>query len=69
MGKYDYPSEELRGKDYATYLAQKHIAQEYFCKLAEFERMAKYHAEQAKAHKEKSKWYLEQLKELKKENE
>ena len=69
MGKYDYPSDELRSRDYAAYLAQKNIAQGYYFKLAEFERMAKIHADQSKAHKEKSKWYLKQLKELKKENE
>ena len=69
MGKYDYPSEELRSRDYAAYLAQKNIAQEYNSKMAEFERMVKAHAEQSKAHKEKSKWYLNQIKLLKKENE
>ena len=69
MGKYDYPSDELRSKDYAAYLAQKNLAQEYNSKLAEFERMAKIHADQAEAHLKKSQWYVEQLKELKKENE
>jgi hypothetical protein len=37
--------------------------------LAEFERMAKLHADQAEAHLKKSQWYVEQLEELKKENE
>ena len=69
MGKYDYPSDELRSKDYAAYLTQKYIAQGYCSKLAEFERMAKYHAEQAKIHKDKSEHFKNLHEELKKDNE
>ena len=69
MGKYDYPSEELKRKNYSLYMLQKVKAQEYSNKLSEFEGMAKYHAEQAKFHKNKSKEFKTLYEELKKENE
>lgn len=69
MGKYDYPSEELRQTNRGLYMMQKVRAQEYASKLSEFEGMAKYHAEQAKFHSDKSKEYKNLYEELKKENE
>ena len=69
MGKYDYPSEELRQTNRNLYMMQKVRAQEYASKLSEFEGMAKYHAEQAKYHREEFKKYMKLYNELKKENE
>ena len=69
MGKYDYPSEDLKQKDLNAYTMQKNRAQEYRLKLAELESLSKHHAEQARYHNAESKKYLNAYNELKKDDE
>lgn len=69
MGKYDYPSEELRQNDYNAYLMQKNRSQEYNMKLREFEMEIDSHRRQAKFHQMKVKDCLRLYNELLRENE
>lgn len=69
MGKYDYPTDDLRQKDYAAYLSQKTMAQTYHLKLAEFKNKVDYHRELSDYHATEALKYEELYNELKKDNE